>query len=109
MLNVIITSNSRSAVSEIFGFVSRAHEHYFKEPIKISYEKHSAFEATRKRLPLLKGWNSIHDADPQLLLEKGYDKIIHITRPFLNLCSSLALYHRKANSVRRIIKLILKR
>jgi hypothetical protein len=79
----------------------------FGKPLELNYEKHNAFEATRKRLPLLKGWNSVNDADPQLLLDRGYDKVVHVTRELLDLLRSLVLYHRKVKNWKGYIKLAL--
>ena len=91
-------------MSEIFGYVSLAHFYYFNEPLSINYEA-NYFEATRFRRPLLQGWNDVIGADPQILLDRGYDKVIHVNRDLLDLGEALALYHRRAKSKEEIIHL----
>lgn len=103
-MNVIITHSSRSAISEIFGYVSLAYFYHFNEPLLINFEA-NYFEATRSRRPLLEGWNDVINADPQILLDRGYDKVIHVNRDLLDLAESLALYHRRTKSKEDIIKL----
>ena len=102
----MITHSSRSAVSEILGYVNLAHLLIYGKKIKINYEA-SNFEATRLRRPLLKGWNDVINADPQILLNRGYDKVIHINRNLIDLCEAMALYHRKAKTNKEIIQLSL--
>jgi len=58
---------------------------------------------------MLKGWHSVYNANPQMLLDRGYDKVIYISRPLIDLCDALALYVEEANTKREIIQLILKR
>lgn len=105
-MNVVITHSPRSAVSEIFGYINLAHLLIYNKPIKINYEA-SRFEATRFRRPLLEDWNDVIDADPQILLDRGYDKVIHVNRDLLDLCEAQALYHRQSKTVREIITLVL--
>lgn len=82
------------------------HELVYNEPLNINFEA-SYFEATRFRRPLLEGWNDVIFADPQILLDRGYDKVILVTRELTDLCESLALYHRGAKTPTEIINLIL--
>ncbi len=59
-------------------------------------------------MPLLKGWNGVINADPQALLDRGYDKVIYVQRDFIKLCEALAKYHRKCHDIKDYIELILK-
>lgn len=104
----MITNLSRSAISEIFGYVKLAHLIMYEEELKISYEQESKFEATRFRRPLPQGWNSIAEVEPDIALDRGFDKVIYISRGLIDLLQALASYHRKASSQREIIELILK-
>ena len=42
------------------------------------------------------------------MLERGYDKIIIVTRDLIALCNALALYFRMAKTKKEVIELILK-
>lgn len=80
------------------------HLYYFNEPLHVRHEE-SNFEATRFRRPLVQGWFDVIGADPQVLLDRGYDKVIHVTRDLIKLGDALAEYHRRAKSKEEIIKL----
>ena len=41
-------------------------------------------------------------------MDRGYDKVVHITRDLLDLCRSLALYSRKVRNWKGYIKLAIK-
>jgi len=56
-------------------------------------------------LPL--GWIDVIGADPQVLLDRGFDKVIHVSRNFNDLCVVLAQYHRRARTPAEIIDLVL--
>ena len=105
---MIITHNSRSAVSEIFGFIQLAYLHYFNDTLPINYETPS-FEAVKYRRPLPKGWNGTINAEPRLLLKRGFDKVIHVSRNLIDLCKSIAKYHTNAQTIEDYIKLAIKR
>lgn len=77
----------------------------FNEPLFIDYEA-SYFEATRFRRPLLKGWNDVIAADPKILLDRGYDKVIVFTRDLYESCKAQALYFRGAKTQEDYKKLL---
>ena len=56
---------------------------------------------------MLEGWNDVIYADPEILLERGYDKVILVMRDLKELCEAQALYHRQAKSKKELIELIL--
>lgn len=56
----------------------------------------------------MEGWNDVIGADPQILLDRGYDKVIHVSRNLISLCKALAQYHRRAKTDRELIELMLK-
>ena len=95
---------SRSAIMQIFGYVQKAYFYYFGEDLKINFETPS-FNAIHKRITLPQGWNGSIGADPTLLLEREYDKIIYVSRELIDLSKALAKYHRNASTIDDIIKL----
>ena len=56
-------------------------------------------------MPLPKGWNGTIGADPALLIQRDYDKIIYVSRDLIELSKALAKYHRKASTIDEIIQL----
>lgn len=55
---------------------------------------------------MLEGWNDVIYADPEILLDRGYDKVILVTRERTDLKKSLLLYHRQVDSIEKLIKLL---
>ena len=85
-----------------------AYSHYFNDTLPINYETPS-FEAVKFRRSLPTGWNGTINANPQLLLKRGFDKIIHVSRNLMDLCKSIAQYHTNAKTIEDYIKLAIKR
>ena len=105
-LKVIITHNSRSAISEIFGFIQDNYVHQFKDSLPINYET-SSFKSIRSKFTLPQGWNGTINANPELLLKRGYDKVIYVQRDLVRLCEAMAKYHRKCFTIKDYIRLAL--
>lgn len=64
-----------------------------------------AFHAEHAKVPLPQGWNSVINAKPELLLKRGFDKIIYVSRDEMELAKVLAKYHRKVSSLEEAIEL----
>lgn len=104
---MIITSNGRCAISEICGFIQRNYEHQFKAYLPISHET-QRLRAVRECYPPLEGWHSVIDADPQTLLDRGYDKVICVQKgSFIEHAQASAQYHRQCFTIEDYIKLAL--
>ena len=103
-LNVIITRLPRCGVSEIFGFIKLAHKAIFKSDLKIKHEI-SYFDVIKFDRPLVKGWNGVIGAEPQRLLDRGYDKVIVVSRSLKGACKSQLDYFRKVQTLEECISL----
>ncbi|MBD3196561.1 MAG: hypothetical protein GF317_16010, partial [Candidatus Lokiarchaeota archaeon] len=95
---------SRSAIAQIFGYVQKTYSHYFGKELVINHEI-SPFKCIRTRIPLPQGWNSTIGADPTLVLKRGFDKVIHVQRNFIDWIKAMALYHRQAKTIEDFITL----
>lgn len=102
----MFTSNSRSAVAEICGFIQLNYEHQFEDTLPIQHEilKH---QLTRDCYPVRQGWYSSNNAEPKKLLAKGYDKVVFVQREMISLFKSLAEYHRGCFTMEDLINLSL--
>lgn len=79
----------------------------YGEPLPINYER-SRFDAAKFNRPLLMGYTDIIGADPQTLLDRGYDKVIIIARSnLLKQLEAEALYFRGVQTLEDSIKLSL--
>lgn len=79
-------------VGWVTSVLSEIHEKMFGVPIRWNYEI-SRFEATRERRPLPRGWCTTWNADPRLLVKRGYDKVIGLQKSLEDACYSHALYY----------------
>jgi hypothetical protein len=104
-LNVIVTHNSRSAVSSLFGYIQEAYFFLYEKELEIHFEEITPTTATKSTQPLPQGWYDVHNVDPQKLLERGYDKVIHVSRELIDLSKALAQYHRQVYTLEDAIKL----
>lgn len=78
--------------------------HQFNSPLIISYETHK-FIATRFRIPIPKGWNGVINADPEILLQRGYDKVVLVQRDFVEWALAMAQTHRQCDTMADCVKL----
>ena len=73
----------------------------------ISHET-QRLRVTRECYPLLEGWHSVIDADPQTLLNRGYDKVICVQKKsFIEHGKASAEYHRQCFTIEDYINLAL--
>lgn len=89
--NVIITSFRLSAIGWFSGILSEIHEAIYDIPIKWNYEI-SRFECTRVRRPLPQGWCTVWEANPLILANRGFDKILVVKRPLKDILEACSWY-----------------
>jgi len=76
--------------------------------LDIDYEG-NYFEVTRFRRPLVEGWTDVIKADPQILLDRGYDKVIAVRRRSLReQIKAEAYYFRGAKTLNQVLDLYIK-
>ena len=73
-------------------FLSEVHNEMFGVPIRWNYEI-SRFEATRERRSLPKGWSTVWNANPVILLKRKFDKVICLQKSLEDAIYSNAIYH----------------
>lgn len=93
-LDVMVVSMERCAISWIGKEISRTHEDMFGIPIEWHYEV-SRLMASRERFPIMKGWSGVYNIDPQILVDKGYDKVLIIQRDLDTLIQVQKLYNHE--------------
>lgn len=93
-MNVIITSTNLSGVGWFTRVLSKLHKEMFGTPIRWQYEVPRSAILSKRR-PILRGWLNTFDADPQKLVEKGYDKVICLHRPFEDLLDSWKWFKKR--------------
>lgn len=91
--NVMFVSMDRCGISWIVRRLSRMHEYMFGVDIDY-FPEISRVIATRQRFPLPEGWYNVYEVDPQMLLDRGYDKIVSIQRPLEIMYRVLAMYYK---------------
>ena len=80
------------AIGWFTSILSDIHNEMFGVPIRWNYEI-SHFEATRERRPLPIGWCNVWNANPELLLKRGYDKVICLQKSLNDAIYSMVIYH----------------
>ena len=80
-MNVIFVSMGRCGISWIIRVISQIHSIMFGFPIDFHVEI-SHVIATRDRFPVPEGWSCVYDVDPQILVNRGYDKVIIVQREY---------------------------
>ena len=89
----------------MFGYIQEAYSFIYGKELEIHFEKITPTTATRKTQPLPQGWYDVHNVDPRDLLERGYDKVIHVSRELVDLSKALAQYHRQVYTLEDAIEL----
>jgi hypothetical protein len=94
-------------LGDICGFIQVNYKHQYGKKLYIKHEilRH---KLTRSRYPLWKGWYSTINAKPQLLLDKGYDKVIFVQRDLMAWLKASGKYHRQLFTIEDHIRLSLK-
>ena len=91
--NVIITSTELGGVGWFTSVISEVHDAlYPKLPGKWWNYEVSRFEATRHRRPLPTGWSNVWNADPKILVERGFDKVIVLQKELTDAYYGMAIY-----------------
>lgn len=90
-MNIMVVSLERCGISWIGKTLSDIHEDMFGIAIEWNYEV-SKVMATRNRFPIMEGWNSVYDVDPQILVDRGYDRVLIIQRDLEELLRAQKLY-----------------
>ena len=101
-INVIISSMELAGIGWFTSLLSTTHTYMFGEPIRWRYEI-SRFEATRERRPLPQGWSTVWNADPEVLVNRGFEKVITIQKNLEDACYSHALYMRPHKTYEEIV------
>ena len=96
--NVIITSFRLSAIGWLTGVLSEIHKAIYGNPINWNYEI-SRFECTRERRPLPQGWNTVWNANPLTLAERGFDKVLVVKRPWQDILEACCWYDKQMGSI----------
>jgi len=91
-LNIIVVSNERCGISWICKIISEVHEKMFNTTPEWDYEI-SRLIARKKHLPLPQGWNTVYDLNPEVLLERGYDRVLVVQRDLDTLLKAQMLYN----------------
>lgn len=105
MLNVVLTTPELGGVGWFTSIISKAWNHQHPGPYKLRWRYESSrFEATRKRRPLPEGWIHCWNADPKILLERGFDKVIALQRSLEDSYLGLSLYMHFFDKLDEIIK-----
>ena len=92
--NVIVTSFRLSAIGWFTGVLSEIHKAIYGNPINWNYEI-SRFECTRKRRALPQGWNTVWNADPLTLAERGFDKVLVVRRTLSDILEACCWYDKQ--------------
>ena len=91
--NVVITSTELGGVGWFTSVISEVHDAlYPKLPSKWWKYEASRFEATRFRRPLPTGWINCWNADPKILVERGFDKVILLQKELTDAYYGMAIY-----------------
>ena len=103
MQNVILTTLELGGVGWLTSIISEVwnamHPGVYK--LRWRYET-SVFEATRDRRPLPEGWTHTFNADPGLLLTRGFDKIMVLQKPLVDCYYAGAFFmhpHKKLEEI----------
>ena len=92
--NVIVTSFRLSAIGWFTGVLSEIHKAIYKVPINWNYEI-SRFECTRVRRPLPQGYNTVWNANPLILANRGFDKVIVVKRSENDILEACCWYDKQ--------------
>ncbi len=81
-MNVMFCSLQRCGISWVIRVLNDFHEPMFGKSIPYTKENAeiSKLLATRTRFPLPELWNCVYEADPNMLVERGYDRIVIVER-----------------------------
>lgn len=100
MLNVVLTTAELGGVGFFTSNISKAWNYMHPGPYKLRWRYESSrFEATRERRPLPEGWIHCWNADPRILLERGFDKVIVLQKTLVDSYIGLALYFNALNTI----------
>jgi hypothetical protein len=88
-MNVIFLSMNRCGVSWLGEILKDLYHQCKGKPLEIKYEV-SRERASRE---CLKGWNTVYDIEPQILLNLGYDKILILQRGLEAMEEAHTVYH----------------
>lgn len=92
--NVIVTSFRLSAIGWFTGVLSEIHKAIYGIPINWNYEI-SRFECTRERRPLPQGFSTVWNANPLILANRGFDKVLFVKRPLLDILEACCWYDKQ--------------
>lgn len=93
MLNVILTTPELGGVGFFTSIISEAWNYQHRGPFKLRWRYESSkFEATKFRRPLPEGWLHTWNADPQILLDRGFDKVIVLQKTLEDSYLGMSLY-----------------
>ena len=91
--NICLTSTELGGVGWFTSIISEVHDQLYQGlPSKQWNYEISRFEATRHRRPLPKGWCTVWNADPLILLERGFDKVIVLQRSLEDSYLGMGIY-----------------
>jgi len=91
-LNVVFVSMERCGISWIIRNLNQVHEKMFQKEIIFEPEV-SPLLATRERFELPKNWINVYNVDPELLLNRGYDRVVIVHRDLETLLKVYSLYY----------------
>lgn len=92
--NIIVTSFRLSAIGWFTGILSEIHNAIYSNPINWNYEI-SRFECTRVRRPLPQGYSTVWNANPLILANRGFDKVIVVRRPEKDILEACCWYDKQ--------------
>jgi len=89
----MLTTPELGGVGWFTSIISQAWNHQHSGPYKLRWRYESdRFEAVKKRRPLPEGWNHCWNADPKILLDRGFDKVIVLQRTLEDSYLGMSLY-----------------
>ena len=91
--NVVITSTELGGVGWFTSLISECHDAMYPNLPSIFWKyEASRFEATRFRRELPTGWMNVWNADPKILVERGFDRVIVLQRDLEDAYLGMATY-----------------
>jgi hypothetical protein len=87
-MNVVFLSMPRCGISWVGDVIKHIYERLYGKPLEINYENDRVLISRT----LVKGWHSVYDIDPKVLINLGYDKIIIVKRELEAMKEAHAFY-----------------